>query len=102
MKAVENTGAKRYRKQILRAMSEIDDEYVTMEQIRTLVQGYLQVDVRATDLSGSLRRLKEQEYGPVLQDVEKNDGSGTIQNYTTFIDPALKAFIRMQILRDKD
>lgn len=102
MKAVENTGVKRYRKQILRAMSEIDDDYVTMEQIRTLVQTYLQVDVRATDLSGSLRRLKEQEYGPVLQDVEKNDGSGTIQNYTTFIDPALKAFIRMQILRDKD
>jgi len=100
MQAVENQGAKRYRKQILRAMSEIEDEYVTMEQIRSKVESYLDVEVRAQDLSGSLRKLKETQYGPVLRDIEKNDGSGTIQNYTTFIDPALKAFIRMQVLRE--
>ena len=99
MQAIENTGSKRYRKQILRAMSEIEDEYVTMEQIRQKVEIYLNVTVRNTDLSGALRALKEEEYGPVLRDVEKSDGSGIIQNYTTFIDPALKAFIRMQVLR---
>jgi hypothetical protein len=100
MQAIENTGAKRYRKQILRAMSEIEDEYVTMEQIRLKVEIYLNAIVRNTDLSGALRSLKEKAFGPVLRDVEKSDGSGVLQNYTTFIDPALKAFIRMQVLRD--
>lgn len=100
MQAIENQGAKRYRKQILRAMSEIEDEYVTMEQIRGKVESYLQVEVRAQDLSGALRKLKETGFGPVLRDIDKNDGTGTIQNYTTFIDPALKAFIRMQVLRE--
>ncbi|TDV88012.1 hypothetical protein BDK62_1303 [Halomonas alkaliantarctica] len=101
MKAIENQGSKRYRKQILRAMSEIEDEYVTMEQIREKVESYLDVEVRAQDLSGALRKLKETVYGPVLRDIDKNDGSGIIQNYTTFIDPALKAFIRMQVLREE-
>lgn len=100
MQAIENQGAKRYRKQILRAMSETEDEYVTMEQIREKVETYLGVEVRAQDLSGALRKLKENECGPVLRDIDKNDGTGTIQNYTTFIDPALKAFIRMQVLRE--
>lgn len=100
MQAIENTGAKRYRKQILRAMSVVEDEYVTMEQIRTKVEEFLGIEVRNTDLSGSLRKLKESVCGPVLRDVERSDGSGTMQNYTTFIDPALKAFIRMQVMRD--
>ena len=81
-------------------MSEVEDEYVTMEQIRMKVENFLGEKVRNSDLSGSLRRLKETACGPVLRDIERSDGSGIMQNYTTFIDPALKAFIRMQVMRD--
>lgn len=99
--AIETVGDKMYRKQILRAISESDDEYVTMQQICNKVSEFLKTDVKSTDVSGSLRKLKTTEFGNILKDVKKPDGSGNIQNYTTFVDPALKAFIRMQILREQ-
>lgn len=100
--AVETVGEFKYRKQILRAMAECEDEYVTMEMIRTKVSDYLGNDTPSTTLSGPLRQLKEERYGPVLNDVERPDGVGRLTNYTTFKDPALKAFIRLQLLREAE
>ena len=98
--AIESVGEVRYRKQVLRAMAECEDEYNTMEQIRTKVSEFLCRDIPSTALSGPLRDLKEDRYGPVLSDVERPDGVGRLVNYTTFKDPALKAFIRLQVLRE--
>lgn len=100
MAAIENKGEIRFRKQILRAMSESENEYVTMDEIRDRVNTYVTKQVESTDLSGPLRRLKEKEYGPVLQDVQRSDSGSMIQNYTTFVDPALKAYIRMLVARE--
>lgn len=100
--AVESVGEFKYRKQILRAMAECEDEYVTMEMIRTKVSEYLENETPSTTLSGPLRQLKEERYGPVLNDVERPDGVGRLTNYTTFKDPALKAFIRLQLLREAE
>lgn len=100
--AVENVGEFKYRKQILRAMAECEDEYVTMEMIKAKVSEYLGSDTPSTTLSGPLRQLKEDRYGPVLTDVERPDGAGRLTNFTTFKDPALKAFIRLQMLREAE
>lgn len=100
--AVETVGEFKYRKQILRAMAESEDEFVTMEMIRTKVSEYLGADTPSTTLSGPLRQLKEERYGPVLTDVERPDGVGRLTNFTTFKDPALKAFIRLQLLREAE
>ena len=100
--AVESVGELRYRKQVLRAMAECEDEYITMEQVRTKVSEFLGREIPSTALSGPLRDLKEDRYGPVLSDVERPDGVGRLVNYTTFKDPALKAFIRLQVLREAE
>ncbi len=102
MAGIETVGELRYRKQILRAMAEIDDEYATMEDIRERVSQYLGRDAPSTALSGPLRDLKEPKYGPLLSDVPRPDGAGRVLNYTTFVDPALKAFIRMQVVRESE
>jgi RecA/RadA recombinase len=98
--AIESVGEVRYRKQVLRAMAECEDEYVTMEMIRTRVSTVLGREIPSTALSGPLRSLKEDQFGSVLSDVERPDGAGRLANYTTFRDPALKAFIRLQVLRE--
>ena len=98
--AIETVGEIRYRKQILRAMAEVDDEYVTMEIIRERIITYVNKDIPSTALSGPLRDLKEDKYGPVLRDVQRPDGLSRITNYTAFVDPALKSFIRMQVMRE--
>ena len=98
--AIESVGEFRYRKQVLRAMAECEDEYVTMEMIRTHVSAFVGKDIPSTALSGPLRSLKEAQFGSVLSDVERPDGAGRLANYTTFRDPALKAFIRLQVLRE--
>lgn len=95
VKAIETIGPKRYRKQILHALAEIEDEYATMEQIRERVEQQLAVDVSSTALSGPLRSLKTVEYGPILKDVERHEGGDRVYNYTTFVDPAMKSFIRL-------
>ena len=83
-------------------MAECEDEYVTMEVIRTNVTKFLGRDIPSTALSGPLRDLKEDRYGPALSDVERPDGVGRLTNYTTFKDPALKAFIRLLLLRESE
>lgn len=98
--AIESVGEVRYRKQVLRAMAECEDEYVTMEMIRTRVSTVVGREIPSTALSGPLRSLKEDQFGSVLSDVERPDGTGRLANYTTFRDPALKAFIRLQVLRE--
>lgn len=98
--AIESVGEFRYRKQVLRAMAECEDEYVTMEMIRTYVSMSVGKEISSTALSGPLRSLKEAQFGSVLSDVERPDGAGRLSNYTTFRDPALKAFIRLQVLRE--
>lgn len=100
--AIESVGELRYRKQVLRAMAECEDEYVTMEMIRTRVSTFLGREIPSTALSGPLRNLKEVQFGAVLSDVERPDGTGRLANYTTFRDPALKAFIRLQVLRESE
>jgi hypothetical protein len=99
--AIETTGENRYRKQILRAMAESDDEYVTMDHLTTAVSGFLGKAVPSTSLSGPLRELKTDRFGAVLTDVARPDSTDRMQNYTTFRDPSLKAFIRMQQARSE-
>lgn len=101
MSAIETVGEKRYRKQILRAMAECEDEYVTMEDLRSKVKEYLNEEVPSTALSGPLRDLKENKFGPVLKDVDRPDKSGRIANFTVFVDPSLKAFIRLLVTRER-
>jgi hypothetical protein len=100
--AVESVGEYRYRKQILRAMAECEDEYVTMEVIRTSVSTYLDREVQSSALSGPLRDLKDERYGAVLSDVDKPDKEGRLANYTAFRDPGLKAFIRLLLHREAE
>lgn len=100
MAAIETVGEKRYRKQILRAMAESEDEYVTMEVLREQVSAYLGEPTPSTALSGPLRDLKETRFGPVLKDVDRPDKSGRISNFTVFVDPSLKAFIRLLVTRE--
>lgn len=99
-KAIETQGKNRYRKQILKAISEYDDEYITMEELCASVSKSLNLTIKSTTLSGPLKKLKTSEYGNILKDVEKPDVNEKIQNYSTFVDPELKSFIRMQIAKD--
>ena len=92
--AIETTGPRKYRKLILRALSESEDEYVTMDYISSKVTSYIGTVVPGTSLSGPLRNLKSNEYGEILRDVNRPIG-GRVYNLTTFRDPSMKAFIRM-------
>lgn len=94
--AIETTGTRRYRKQILLAMANIDSEYVTMEQLTKEVSGQLDDEIPSTALSGPLRQLKTPALGNILRDVEKHEGGGRAFNYTAFSDPSMRAFIRMR------
>lgn len=100
--AIESIGEIKYRKQILRAIAECEDEYVTMEMIRTRVSKNVGKEIQSTALSGPLKNLRDPQYGAVLSDVSRPDGAGRLTNYTTFKDPGLKAFIRLQILRESE
>jgi Holliday junction resolvasome RuvABC ATP-dependent DNA helicase subunit len=100
--AVETTGPRRYRKQVLRAIAESEDEYVSMENIRASVSGYVGEDVPSTALSGPLQQLRSSEYGAVLKDLERLSGTGRVFNRNTFADPAMKAFIRMRVASEEE
>ena len=91
--ACETVGEIKYRKQILLAMSMIEDEYVTMEQIIKVINENTGRSIKSTDISGSLRDLKSEKYGFILKDVEYPFG-GRVHNYSTFSDPAMKFIIR--------
>jgi len=92
--AIETVGEKKYRKQILHAMSKIDDEYITMEQIASEVSRRMEDNIPSTTLSGPLRDLKSDQYGGVLTNISTAYG-GRAHNYHAFKDPAMKSIIRM-------
>lgn len=92
---IETVGAKRYRKQILTAMANSPDEYVTMEYLVDQVSAALDEVVPSTALSGPLRQLKTEKYGKILRDVENPVGGGRLANYSGFTEPAMKSIIRM-------
>jgi hypothetical protein len=94
MAAIETTGPRRYRKQVLRAMAESPNDFVTMEELMESVSRYVDADVPATALSGPLRELKQRAYGEILMDVERPAGAGRVYNLSAFNDPRMKAFIR--------
>jgi hypothetical protein len=100
LKAIETVGTKRYRKQILRAMADCPEAYVTMDWIRSQVSKYLATNIPSTALSGPLRDLKENDE-PVLEDVQRNVDGVRVHNYTTFVDPAMKAFVRLRIVAEE-
>jgi hypothetical protein len=95
MKAIETTGSRRYRKQILRAMADSTGDFVTMEELTRRITTYLGQPVPATALSGPLRQLKEPTYGQILADVPRPAGDARVFNLTCFNDPRMKAFIRV-------
>lgn len=91
-KAIEHTGPKRYRKQILVAMSELEVDYPELEQIRERIQENIGEPVEQTALSGPLRVLKTGS-DSVLVDVTRREG-GRVHNVSTFRDPMMKSFVR--------
>ena len=93
--AIETTGQKRYRKQILHAMAHAEDDYVTMDQLIRSVSKQMGEEVPSTALSGPLRELKTDKYGSVLTDIEGVSSSARAYNYSAFTDPAMKSVIRM-------
>lgn len=93
--AIETTGPKRYRKQILHAMAEIEDDYVTMEQLVSGVSRLIGEETPRTVLSGPLRDLKSAQYGSILTDIEGIDPEKRAFNYSAFTDPAIKSVIRL-------
>jgi hypothetical protein len=95
MTAIETIGPKRYRKQILRAMAEIDGDYVTMDELVRRVSKQLEEDVPSGALNGPLRELKQSRYGEILMDVERpQELEVRVYNLTAFKDPRMKAYIR--------
>ena len=97
--AIETYGDRRYRKQILHAMSEVEGEYATMEDIRRAVSTQLNTEVPSSALSGPLQQLREPKYGSVLTDIERETG-GRIQNMTSFSDPMMKSYVRFMKAAD--
>jgi hypothetical protein len=93
MHAIETTGPRRYRKQILHAMAGLDKDLVTLDEIRSGVGQRLGVSVPSEALSGPLKELKEDKYGRMLKDVERGSGL-RIHNLSRFTDPTMKYFIR--------
>jgi hypothetical protein len=95
MAAIETTGPKRYRKQILRAMAESPSDFVTMDELTKRITGYLEADTPSTTLSGPLQQLKQAEFGEILRDVPRPSEDGRrVYNLNAFKDPRMKAFIR--------
>jgi hypothetical protein len=94
MAAIETTGPRRYRKQILRAMAESQNDFVTMEELTESVSRYVGADVPSTALSGPLGLLKQLAHGEILMDVERPAGAGRVFNLSAFKEPRMKAFIR--------
>jgi hypothetical protein len=91
-KAIEHTGPKRYRKQILIAMAQLDADYPELEQIREKIEESLGEAVEQTALSGPLRTLKTGS-DSVLADITRREGA-RVHNVSTFRDPMMKSFVR--------
>jgi hypothetical protein len=101
MKAIETTGAKRYRKCIIRAIAELEADYATLEDIRIAVSHYLGESVPANALSGPLRDLKSPRYGELLADVQRSQNGPRVYNLSRFADPTMKYFVRFLVELDK-
>lgn len=99
-KAIETNGTKKYRKRILQAVAELEEDYVTTTQICLLLTDYMGQNVSASKISSLLKNLKSLKYGPILRDVERTDLDGNIVTYVAFSDPAFKSFIRIQFSRE--
>jgi len=96
MAAIETTGPHRYRKQILRAMAESGNDFVTMDELTKRVSEYVNTEVPSSRLSGPLRELKQEAHGEILRDVPRPAAAeGRVYNLTAFRDPRMKAFIRV-------
>ena len=93
-RAIETTGQRRYRKQILRAVAVTPMDYATMDDIRTGVSESLSEDIPAQSLSGPLRDLRKAEFGSILKDVDRDVSGQRIRNLTAFTDPMMKSFVR--------
>jgi hypothetical protein len=93
-KAIETTGPRRYRKQVLQGVAVAPNDYATMEDIRGAVSRFIGEDVPATSLSGPLRQLKTEEFGNILKDVEREVSGNRVHNLTAFTDPMMKSFVR--------
>lgn len=91
-KAIEHTGPKRYRKQILVAMSQLEADYPELEQIREKIEKNLGEGVEQSALSGPLRALKTGS-DSVLVDITRREGA-RVHNVSTFRDPMMKSFVR--------
>lgn len=95
MTVIETVGPRRYRKQVLRAMAESPNDFVTMDELTSSVSRFVGEDVPASTLSGPLRELKKPEYAEILRDVARPSDDGTrVYNLSAFKDPRMKAFIR--------
>lgn len=100
-KVIEQVGQAKFRKQILRAMAESTNDYVSMEEISEKVSNYLGRDIPSTSLSGPLRDLKSKDYEEILKDVRRTSGQ-RVHNLSAFKDPSMKAFIRLMAIKDGD
>jgi len=90
--SIEHSGPKRYRKQVLAAMSLIPKDYVSLEDIRLQVTAQLGEFVPSTTLSGPLQKLKAGS-SSILVDFEDEVVQAS-QILTMFRDPMMKSFIR--------
>jgi hypothetical protein len=97
--ATQSTGARQYRRLILHAVAEHDEDYVSMDMIRRAVSRQVGAPVSSAVLSSPLRELKSEKYGRVLADIERPESSGRMVHWSTFRDPALKAFVRIRLSR---
>jgi len=93
-RAIETTGPRRYRKQVLQAVAMAKNDYATMDDIRDGVSRSLDLDVPSTSLSGPLRDLRTAEYASILKDVDREVSGVRIHNLTAFTDPMMKSFVR--------
>ena len=96
--SIEHQGTKRYRKNIIAAMSEISMDIVSLEDIRIKVSELLGEDVPSTALSGPLKTLKTGK-NSILVDF-KSDGTQASQILTRFREPVMKSFVRFMRAAD--
>lgn len=95
MAAIETTGSKRLRKQVLHAVADSSHNIVTMEDIAAGVSRALGEPTPSTSLSGPLRALKSEEYGRILRDVTRSSSDNRVHNLSAFSDPIMKSFVKL-------
>lgn len=100
MKVIETTGPKRWRKRVLHAMAHLEGDYATSGDITEKIAAMTGDEATSVNIGEPLLRLKSDDYGPILKDVERYDGS-RVHNLTTFSDPMMKAFIRFMVQVDE-